>query len=93
LNSSKEKHITKSTFLHKGCLPIPQLFGARKLFFVWGYPYKKEFRRYATAYSDFQKKWAEMNLQLNFWGEIYVLSMTNQGGLCSMTGQSRPGQG
>jgi len=56
LNSSKEKGITQSTFLHKGCLPIPQLFGARKLFFVWGFPYKKEFRRYATAAFDFQRK-------------------------------------
>jgi hypothetical protein len=56
LNSSKEKGITKSTFLHKGCLPIPQLFGARKLFFVWGYPYKKEFRRYATASFDSQRR-------------------------------------
>jgi hypothetical protein len=34
LNSSKEKRITQSTFLHKGCLPIPQLFGARNLFRV-----------------------------------------------------------
>jgi hypothetical protein len=33
LNSSKEKRITQPTFLHKGCLPIPQLFGARNLFF------------------------------------------------------------
>jgi hypothetical protein len=32
LNSSKEKRITTSTFLHKGCLPIPQLLGARKPF-------------------------------------------------------------
>jgi hypothetical protein len=56
LNSSKEKSITKSTFLHKGCLPIPQLFGARKLFFVWVFPYKKEFRRYATASFDSQRR-------------------------------------
>jgi hypothetical protein len=34
LNSSKEKRITPSTFLSKGCLPIPQLFGARNLFLV-----------------------------------------------------------
>jgi hypothetical protein len=32
MNSSKEERITQSTFLHKGCLPIPQLFGARDYF-------------------------------------------------------------
>jgi hypothetical protein len=56
LNSSKEKRITPSTFLHKGCLPIPQLLGARKPFRFWGFPYKKEFRRYATVFFDLQRK-------------------------------------
>jgi hypothetical protein len=65
LNSSKEKRIAKSTFLSKGCLPIPQLFGARNLFLV-GKPLRKEIRRYATAASGCQRKSAEMNLQLNF---------------------------
>jgi len=31
-----------------------------------GFPHKKEFRRYATTSFDFQRKLAEMNLQLNF---------------------------
>jgi hypothetical protein len=66
LNSSKEKRITQSTFLHKGCLPIPQLFGARKPFHFKGFPSKKELRRYATASFGIQRKLAEMNLQLNF---------------------------
>jgi hypothetical protein len=33
MKSTKEERMTQSTFLHKGCLPIPQLFGARYLFF------------------------------------------------------------
>jgi hypothetical protein len=76
LNCSSDKNITQSTFPHKGCLPIPQLFGAHnlfcewgnpyKLFCEWGNPYKEKIRRYATVAPDFQRKKAEMNLQLNF---------------------------
>jgi len=55
LNSSKEKRIATSTFLSKGCLPIPQLFGARNLFLV-GKPLRKEIRRQTTIASDYQRK-------------------------------------
>jgi hypothetical protein len=55
LNSSKEKRIAKSTFLSKGCLPIPQLFGVRNLFLV-GKPLWKEIRRQTTAAPDYQRK-------------------------------------
>jgi hypothetical protein len=55
LNSSKEKRIATSTFLSKGCLPIPQLFGARNLFLV-GKPQRKEIRRQTTAAPDYQRK-------------------------------------
>jgi hypothetical protein len=64
LNSSKEKRIAQSTFLHKGCLPIPQLFGAQSLF--KGKSLSKEIRRQTTTASDYQRKPVEMNLQLNF---------------------------
>jgi hypothetical protein len=57
--------MTQLTFLHKGCLPIPQLFGARYLFFK-GEPLQKEIRRQTTTTSDFQTQLVEMNLQLNF---------------------------
>jgi hypothetical protein len=65
LNSSKEKRIAQSTFLSKGCLPIPQLFGARNLFSI-GEPLQKEIRRQTTTAPDCQRKQVEMNLQLNF---------------------------
>jgi hypothetical protein len=65
MNSSKEERITQSTFLQKGCLPIPQLFGARNLFSA-GKPLQKEIRRQTTTASDCQRKPVEMNLQLNF---------------------------
>jgi hypothetical protein len=64
LNSSKEKRITQSTFLSKGCLPIPQLFGARNLF--GRETLRKEIRRQTTIAPDCQRKQVEMNLQLNF---------------------------
>jgi hypothetical protein len=65
LNSSKEKRIATSTFLSKGCLPIPQLFGARNLFSI-GKPLQKEIRRQTTTAPDCQRKQVEINLQLNF---------------------------
>jgi hypothetical protein len=60
-----KRHYT-STFLHKGYVPIPQLFGARNLF-VTVLPVIKKIRRYATSHPDLQGKRAEMNPQLNFW--------------------------
>jgi len=54
-----------TTFLSKGCLPIPQLFGARILFSI-GKPLQKEIRRQTTTAPDCQRKQVEMNLQLNF---------------------------
>jgi hypothetical protein len=75
-----------STFLHKGCLPIPQLFGARNCF------HKREGNPpVCDPTSDNQRKWAKMNLQLNFLGEMYLLHMTNQYLLHAMTGHGKGG--